>query len=65
MRAIHRSQLPKYLRHVATVITEAAGEETSESDVCRMAAKEIELLESIIINDPVELPIEEGDRANG
>ncbi len=36
-----------------------------EAEVCRMAASEIGLLERIIINDPVELPIEEGDRANG
>lgn len=65
MKIIHRSQLPKYLRHVSTVVKEAAGEETWEAAVCEMAAKEIELLEGIIINDPIELPIEEGDRANG
>lgn len=65
MKTIHRSQLPKYLRNVSAVLKEAAGEETCEALVCDMAAKEIELLEGIIINDPVELPIEEGDRANG
>ena len=60
---IRRSQLPRYLRVLAAE-TKLKGN-SWQSDVCDMAAKEIELLESIIVNDPIELPIEEGDRANG
>ncbi len=40
-------------------------EPTWGAEICRAAAREIDLLKRIIINDPVELPIEEGDRANG
>lgn len=36
-----------------------------EADICEAAAKELELSRKIIMHDPVELPIEEGDRANG
>lgn len=60
---IDRSQLPRYLRSLAREI-KAEGDDW-RSVACEMAADEIELLERIIIHDPVELPIEEGDRANG
>ncbi len=60
---IRKSQLPKYLRiHAKELKLKGGG---WESQVCEMAASEIELLQGIIMNDPVEIQIEEGDRANG
>ncbi len=60
---IRRSQLSRYLRVLAKEIRMRG--DSWQSDVCDMAAKEIELLEGIIVNDPVEIAMEEGDRANG
>ncbi len=60
---IGRSELMRDLRELIDEL------ETSRHiwavDVCKRAFREIEFLTVIIVNDPVELPIEEGDRANG
>ncbi len=60
---IRRSQLSRYLRVLAKEIKLKG--DSWQSDVCEMAAKEIELLEGIIVGDPIEIEMEEGDRANG
>ncbi len=61
---IEKSQLPRYLLKLAARLN-ADGDEDSGALVCQMAAGYIPLLEGIIIGDPVEIQIEEGDRANG
>lgn len=58
--AINKSQLPRYLRQAAKELGDSW-----ESAACAMAADEIELLQQVIMRDPVEIKIEEGDRANG
>lgn len=60
MKAIYRSDTPRQLRVIAGTM-----DESWQADLCKVAADEIELLERVIIHDPIELPIEEGDRANG
>lgn len=62
--AINKSNLPRFLRRIAKQMIEADGE-CWEATVCQMSADEIELLTGIIVQDPVEIKIEEGDRANG
>ena len=54
--------LQKCLLKLAELLEEVA---PGGGVICRAAVEEIALLRRIIINDPVELPIEEGDRANG
>ncbi len=61
---IRRSQLTRYLRKLAAE-HKADGDEGWKSLVCEMAATDIELYEGIIMNDPVEIQMEEGGRANG
>ena len=62
--AIHKSNLPRLLRQIAEEMEWELGD-CWEIDTCRMAADEIELLNQIIVHEPIELEIEEGDRANG
>jgi hypothetical protein len=52
-------KLPTQLRWMASDL------ERVDPDVLVEAAKEIELLQSVIIKEPVEILIEEGDKANG
>lgn len=64
-RPIELSNLPKYLLRAAEAIEDREGGPAWEADVCRMGAHEIELFQRIMLGEPIELNIEEGDRANG
>lgn len=56
-------KLPSQLRWLAMTLRDDGYDE--RADICEQAAREIETDRMIIMRDPVELPIEEGDRANG
>ncbi len=58
-----RSELMSDLQELAKLLDDM--EWAWSADVCRRARKEVELLRGIIMNDPVEIQMEEGDRANG
>jgi hypothetical protein len=61
--AIMNWKLPNQLRWVAQLLRDDGSAELAE--IAEEAAKEIELSRAIITGDPLETPIEEGDRANG
>lgn len=54
MRKIELSNLPKFLRRISQEIEEDGGRYW-HCDICEMAAEEIELLQRIIVQDPVEM----------
>lgn len=57
-------KLPKALRQLAGHLTSDGPD--AWADVCNEAADEIELMWGMWMQPgPIELPIEEGDRANG